>query len=67
MRKHNYVVGYEQEGNVAYGKDLDGRTSLVHLMTEFQATRSAEKLVTQTERKLYQGVVYKLVKVKVNK
>jgi len=62
MRKHNYVVGFEGEGQVVYGKDeIDNgytKAQFVHLMTPLQAERQLGSLSSGKK------VIYKLVKVK---
>ena len=64
MRKHNYVVGFEGEGNVAYGKDREESKYRVsgwtHLLTLFQAKQQVKKLSKPNRGKRY---IYKLVKV----
>lgn len=59
VRKHNYLVGYEGEGQCVYGKD-----GYVELMTLFQAKNMAKKTISPWYRKTFKSVVYKLVKVK---
>jgi len=61
MRKYNYVVGFEGEGKVVYGKDeLDNgykKAQFIHLMTPLQAKRQLRSLSNGKK------AIYKLVKV----
>jgi len=57
MRKHNYVVGYEGEGQCVYGFE---KLEYINLLTLFQARKLAKKTVCGCDK----SVVYKLVEVK---
>lgn len=62
-RKHNYVVGYVGENQVAYGKDKEGLATWVELMT-FKQAHSRVKKLSSTE---VSRAVFKLVSVEVTK
>jgi len=57
MRKHNYLVGYEGEGQVIYDK----KDSL-ELLTLNEAKRLRKKITTPNNP-IIKSVIYKLVKV----
>jgi hypothetical protein len=63
MRKHNYVVGFEQRNQVVYGKDVSSErfkndiASYTQPMTILQAIRQLKALAGKTK------AIYKLVKV----
>ncbi len=59
-RKHNYLIGYEGEGQVAYGKIEADKLSWVYLLTLTQAKRQLKHLISPDVKK----AVYKLVKVR---
>ena len=63
MRKHNYLIGYEGEGQCVYGKD----NGFCDLMTLFQAKQMSKVTFTPSGRKRNETVVYKLIKVVVDK
>ena len=63
MRKHNYVVGYEGEGQCIYGKD-DNTYNYIDLLTLWQAQKLAKRVVCQQGKKINKSIVYKLVEVK---
>ena len=63
MRKHNYLVGYQGEGQCVYGKEEEGR-GFVDPLTLLQAKRLVKKIVTLTRRGKIKSVVYKLVEIK---
>lgn len=59
QRKHNFVIGYIEEGNVVYGKDNDDNTySFTTPLTLFQAERNAKKMSNKD------AVIFKLVALK---
>jgi hypothetical protein len=58
-RKHNYVVGFVGENQVAYGKDRDGHADYIELLTLNQAKSGIKKLA-DTPR-----AIFKLVPVEV--
>lgn len=61
-RKHNFVVGFKSEGNVAYGKDnTNGTSHWATLMTLGQAKKALEKLRTSSR---IGKAIFKLVEVK---
>lgn len=64
MRERNYVIGYEGNGQCAYGNGSFDSRKWVDLFTLKEAKKEAKKLVTQTGNKTIRGVVYKLVKVR---
>ena len=64
MRKHNYVIGYEGEGQTIYGKDENNLSQFCDPMTLFQAKQSTKKFFTFNNNRVIETVVYKLVKVK---
>ncbi len=43
MRKDNYIIGYEGEGQCIYGKDKDNLSQFCELMTFFQANQMAKR------------------------
>lgn len=65
-RKHNYLVGYEGEGQCIYGLSFEegGSYNFTDLMTLPKAKREAKKFSIQNGQKKIKAVVYKLVKVK---
>lgn len=69
MRKHNYVVGYEGEGQCAYGKKVDFKYDFIDLLTLKQAQKLTKKIVClhRDGRKIRKSVIYKLVEVKEEK
>lgn len=64
MRKHNYVVAFEGEGQCVYGKDIFDKqfgcnvASFTKPMTIYQAIRQLRTLSAQGKK-----VIYKLVEV----
>ena len=64
MRKHNYVVGYEGEGQCVYGKEVEVKYNWIDLLTLWQAQKLAKKIVSQNGKKINKSVIYKLVEVK---
>lgn len=64
MRKHNYVIGYEGEGQCIYGKDENKLSMFCDPMTLFQAKQSVKKIFCFNNSHLRKTFVYKLVKVK---
>lgn len=66
MRRHNYVVGYGGEGQVAYGKRLKDRNDFIDLLTLKQAQKLKKKIVClcQNGEKINKSIIYKLVEVK---
>ena len=59
-RKHNYVVGFNGEGQCAYGKDTPHES--IDLMSIFQAKRAVKKLFKST-RAHPKRTIFKLVPV----
>lgn len=64
MRKHNYLIGYEGEGQCIYGKNVNNLSRFCELMTLFQAKQMAKKTYSHNNRCKSKTVVYKLIKVK---
>lgn len=65
MRKHNYVVGYEGDGQCVYGKpEEDGSSNYITPLTLIQAKMLAKKIVDKRCKIIDKSVVYKLVRVK---
>lgn len=62
-RKHNYLVGFVGENQVAYGKDQRDTSSWVELMTLHQAKGRLKKLHPTSRQKV---TIYKLVPVRSN-
>ena len=59
MRKHNYCLGYRGDGNVAYGKDENGKSRWIELLTSKEARKKAKEGHYQS------GIrIYKLVELK---
>lgn len=65
MRNHNFVVGYEDDKNVVYGKQQKPHC-WADPMTLFQAKRMAKNIYSMRGDKKIHAVVYKLVKVNTN-
>lgn len=63
MRKHNYVVGYLGEGNVAYSKDNGINASFIELLTFKEAKKEALNMVTRNGNHVSKAKVFKLVPV----
>lgn len=63
MRKHNYVVGYEGDGQCVYGVDDGNCQQWINPVTLYQAKKMSKKIITPQIRKPVKSVVYKLVKV----
>ena len=60
MRKHNYLIGYEGEGQCIYGQI----ETYCDLMTLFQAKQMAKRTCSYNNGCKIKTFVYKLVKVK---
>lgn len=64
MRKHNYVIGYEGEGQCIYGQYENNEQRFCGLLTLFQAKQQTKKTFCFNNGRKNNTVVYKLVKVK---
>jgi len=65
MRKHNYVVGYEGEGDCVFGMYVNSGYDSIELLSLSEAKRKAKSIYYTNEKgKRYTAVVYKLVRVK---
>ena len=63
MRKHNYVVGYEGEGQCVYGSNESYHS--IDLKTLIQARKLSKNMHwTDKKGKRHNSVIYKLVRVK---
>jgi hypothetical protein len=67
MRKHNYVIGYRGNNQVAYGKNIAGKDTYVELLTLFQAKRMSKNTFTIRGNNKVPTVVYKLIEIEEKK
>lgn len=57
-RKHNYLVGYVGENQIAYGKNME----FVELLTAHQARSHLKQLFSDHPKTIYKLVPVKLIK-----